>query len=436
MNRPLESEQTYILSFEAYADKPRTISARLGQGYEPWTLHHQEYFTLQKEKQSYTMAFKMPATPDPTSYIEFAMGGRLGSNPPFRVCFDNVSLQKDSSGNPPAAVKNVLGNPAFDDTVGSLWQGWFDGAGGSQGLSAISNGEFCIKVTNGGANAWGAQVLQREFPLEANQTYTLSFEAHADQAHTIHTRIALGYEPWTAFHEQDFDIGQEKQSYTLSFTMPATGEGNSGLEFWMGGDLATNPPFTVCFDNISLQKTEGEPASETQPVNDTQQSDAAQSAAVNLLSNPNFDDPSGTSWGSFFPEAISQGSTEVKEGEYCVTVTQGGTELWHSQFYQRGFALEANQAYTVSFEAYADQPRTLHARAGQGHEPWLPFYDQNFDLGQQKQSYTYSFTTPETAEPNGDLSFWMGGEFATNPPFTMCFDNISLKADVAAATSQ
>jgi Ricin-type beta-trefoil lectin domain/Carbohydrate binding domain/F5/8 type C domain len=249
---PLEAEQTYILSFEAYADKLRTISARVGQNYEPWTLHHQEYFTLQETKQSYTMVLKVPATQDPTSYLEFALGGKLGSNPPFRVCVDNVSLKKAEAGTQ-ATTPNVLGNPNFDDTLGTLWQGWFDGGGGSQGLSAISNGEFCTKVTNGGANVWGAQVIQREFPLEANQTYTLSFEAHADQPRRIHARVAQGYEPWTAFHEQDFDIGQERQTYTASFTMPATGEWNGGLEFWMGGDLATNPPFTVCFDNIVLK---------------------------------------------------------------------------------------------------------------------------------------------------------------------------------------
>ncbi len=249
---PLEAEQTYVLSFEAYADEARTINARVGQGYEPWTLHHSEYFTLQETKQIYTMTLKVPATPDPTSYLEFAMGGRMGSHPPFRVCFDNVSVKK-AEVDTQASTPNVVGNPSFDDTVGSLWYGFFHAEGGSQGVSAISNGEFCMKVTNGGTEVWGVQLGQREFPLEANQTYTLSFEAYADQPHTIYTTVSQGYDPYGVFHKQDFAVSQEKQSYTTSFTMPAPGETNSGLEFWMGGDLATNPPFTMCFDNIVLK---------------------------------------------------------------------------------------------------------------------------------------------------------------------------------------
>jgi hypothetical protein len=251
---PLEAEQTYVLSFEAYADEVRTIRAHVAQNVEPWTLHHSEYFTLQETKQIYTMTLKVPATPDPTSYLEFAMGGNIGSNPPFRVCFDNVSVKKAEVGTE-ASTPNVIGNPSFDDTAGSLWYGFFHAEGGSQGVSAINNGEFCMKVTNGGTEVWGVQLGQREFPLEANQTYTLSFEAYADQPHTIYTTVNQSYEPYGGFHKQDFAVGQEKQSYTTSFTMPASGETNSGLEFWMGGDLATNPPFTVCLDNIVITES-------------------------------------------------------------------------------------------------------------------------------------------------------------------------------------
>lgn len=429
MNRPLESEQTYLLSFEAYADKPRTISSRVGQNYEPWTLHHQEYFTLQETKQSYTMAFKMPAIQDPSSYLEFAMGGKLGSNPPFRVCFDNVSLHKAEAGTQPS-IPNVLGNPAFDDTVGSLWQGWFDGGGGSQGLSAVSKGEFCIKVTNGGANNWGAQVTQREFPLEANQAYTLSFEAYADQPHTIHAKVGQGYEPWGVFHEQNFDIGQQKQPYTFSFTMPATGEGNSGLEFWMGGELATNPPFTMCFDNLVL-KAEGQPTSQ-KPETIPEERDS-----VNLIRNANFDDASGTGWKSrFHAESGARGSSEIKAGEYCLNLINGGTARWNSQLIQRGFALEANQSYSLRFEAYAHQPHAIVARVAQsqGQTPRTVFTNQNVELSQEKQTYALSFTMPKTGDSNGGLEFWLGGDLATNSPFTVCFDNVVLKANLATAS--
>jgi hypothetical protein len=247
----LEPGQSYVLSFEAYADQPRTIFTVAGQDFEPWTPYKQAYFTVQETKQTYTFPFTMVEGQDPASYVQFSVGGNLAANPPFRMCFDNVVLQKGNGQSGQAVSEDLLGNPSFDDATSSLWNAWFNPDSGSQGLGEVRNGEFCTRVEKGGTEVWAAQIYERGFLLEPGD-YTLSFEAYADQPHTILSRISQGYEPWASYKEQMFDIGTQKQPYTMLITLEAR-EANASAEFWFGGDLATNPPFVVCLDNIVLK---------------------------------------------------------------------------------------------------------------------------------------------------------------------------------------
>jgi hypothetical protein len=250
----LEPGQPYVLSFEAYADEPRTIIAVVGQHYAPWTARAQHGYTLQNQKQTYHLPFVANATESPASYIDFYMGDDLATNAPFQVCFDNVTLQKGTLTPEQLATANtgnVLGNSGFDDSVGSLWRTWAATDAGAKILGEVRKSEYCVSVEKSGAEPWHTQIFQRGFLLEPGKDYTFSFDAYADKSHRLLARISQGYEPWKTYKEQPFDIGTEKQTFTMPFTLEAK-EPNSSAEFWLGGEFASDVPVQTCFDNVVI----------------------------------------------------------------------------------------------------------------------------------------------------------------------------------------
>jgi hypothetical protein len=66
---------------------------------------------------------------------------------------------------------------------------------------------------------------------------------------------------------------------------------------------------------------------------------------------------------------------------------------WHVQMTQSGFAVLANQAYTLTFWAKASTARTINANVGMNHDPWSSLgFSTSVALGTNWQQYTYTFT--------------------------------------------
>ncbi len=87
---PLENGYEYIVSFDAYADAPRQISALVGKNAEPWTVYSdEEPISLSTTKQTYSFTFAMNEPSDPQSRLGFDIGSD-GTN----VYFDNILLRK------------------------------------------------------------------------------------------------------------------------------------------------------------------------------------------------------------------------------------------------------------------------------------------------------------------------------------------------------
>jgi beta-glucanase (GH16 family) len=83
----LDGEQ-YIVSFDAYASAPRTISALTGQNEEPWTVYSGENsFNLSDRRQTCQYSFFMNNTSDPNARLVFDLGSNNED-----VVIDNVFL--------------------------------------------------------------------------------------------------------------------------------------------------------------------------------------------------------------------------------------------------------------------------------------------------------------------------------------------------------
>jgi hypothetical protein len=81
---------------------------------------------------------------------------------------------------------------------------------------------------------------------------------------------------------------------------------------------------------------------------------------------------------------------------------------WHLHVKQSHLHLTAGRYYTLSFDAVAEQPRSISCNVTQDHDPWsgLGLYQQ-VTLGTTWQTFTYGFTATAT-DDNGRVTFSFG----------------------------
>ena len=81
---------------------------------------------------------------------------------------------------------------------------------------------------------------------------------------------------------------------------------------------------------------------------------------------------------------------------------------WHLQIMQNHLQLTAGQYYTLTFDAVAEQPRSISCNVMQGHDPWsnLGLYQQ-VTLGTTWQTFTFGFTAT-ASDNNGRVTFSFG----------------------------
>jgi hypothetical protein len=352
-------------------------------------------------------------------FVQWACSpGDQASNDVFALNAVAVSAEAAPAAEPQAQESsggqtgNLLVNSSFEEASVDSWNAVLDN--GAKGLSKINNGEYCFNVVAGGQDLWNVRLNQGGFAMEPGQPYVLRFEAYANKARTVKAYMGYDYEPYSAYFMTHFDFGTSKQPYALSFVMPDGADPTSFVAFHMGGDLATNTPFQTCFDNVTLEKGTLTPEEAT---------------TVNtgvILGNGTFENDLAALWKTeVFADKGGDARGEVRNGEYCITVTAGGSERWAVRGEQDYLSLESG-SYTLSFDAYASQPYTMLARIGQNYEPWHSFNEQTYELSTQKQTFTLPLSLSAN-ESNGTAEFWVGGDFAASVPAQICLDNIKLQ---------
>jgi len=121
----------------------------------------------------------------------------------------------------------------------------------------------------------------------------------------------------------------------------------------------------------------------------------------------------------------------VEEGEYVVSISDGGTNSWDVHFGQSGLPVEHGYEYMVSFDAYADAPRQISPLVGKNGEPWTVYSDAApASLTTTRQTYSFTFTMTEPTDMQSRLGFDIGGDDAN-----VYFDNILLRKSEAINTS-
>lgn len=123
--------------------------------------------------------------------------------------------------------------------------------------------------------------------------------------------------------------------------------------------------------------------------------------------------PSGDKW--YLEEHSGCDANFVYDSNYlsqpCAkfTINITDAENWHLQIRQSNLQIVEGQYYTLSFDAVAEQPRTIWCNVMQHHDPWsnLGLY-ATVELDTTWQSYSYGFVA-NADDTNGRVTFSFGG---------------------------
>ncbi len=93
--------------------------------------------------------------------------------------------------------------------------------------------------------------------------------------------------------------------------------------------------------------------------------------------------------------------------KFVINVTDD--QNWHLQVKQANLEIAGGQYYTLSFDAVAEQPRTIWCDAMQDHTPWSNLgLNSSAELTNDWQTYTFGFTATDN-DNNGRITFRFGG---------------------------
>lgn len=90
----------------------------------------------------------------------------------------------------------------------------------AQATGSAENGEYNIKVVNGGVNVWDVHLGQYPVLAEKGKEYTVSFDAYAAKPRTISAFVGKNSDPWTVYSGTHIlSLTTTKNTYSFTFVM-------------------------------------------------------------------------------------------------------------------------------------------------------------------------------------------------------------------------
>jgi endoglucanase len=146
-----------------------------------------------------------------------------------------------------------------------------------------------------------------------------------------------------------------------------------------------------------------------------------------LLKNNTFDGGKYIPWTTSFTTP-GNGTAAVKDGQFCITVTNKGVNAWDAQARHREMVIQKGHSYSLSYMAHATKPVQVKAKVGMSGPPYKEYWTDTADLTTHPQTFVGAFTMDADDDATAELAFHFGGALAgdTEPPYTVCFDDIHL----------
>ncbi len=266
-------------------------------------------------------------------------------------------------------------------------------------------------------------------PHKQNQgTYKLESGSFAEEYHVFAIEWEPGEIRWYCDGQQYYStndwftkkLGQaEPKPYPAPFNQPF----HVILNVAVGGDWPGNPDDTTPFDEtaamyvdyVRYYQKESYDENVEKPVDELVMREADETG--NFVYNADFSEAEDLSddvnW-KFLLFSEGEGSAEIKDNEIVITSTSEGTEEYSVQLVQPQMPMEKGSSYRFSFEAYAEEPRTMITDISAPDVDWQRYLiDRKIDLTTEYQTFTFEFKMSKASDDNGRIEFNMGKQGST-----------------------
>lgn len=257
------------------------------------------------------------------------------------------------------------------------------------------------------------QIVQADLPIEKGSSYKLAYDAWADEARTMVTAVKAPDRGYICYmDETTVNLTTEPQTFEHEFNMTSDSDANGRVEFNLGsqGSVAA-----VHIDNVRLEKT-GSVEEEEDSRSVLPDGNYVYNGSFNEGNEPGRLRLAYWDWNVSRCKGASVSVTGDAKRELRVVVphTEAEMALDDVVVYQAPIAIKGGKTYVLSFEAYADQEKTIQTTiAGEKFESALTT---------EKKEYKYELNTD--AELNGsELRFLLGAAGTTY------IDNVSIRED-------
>jgi endoglucanase len=163
------------------------------------------------------------------------------------------------------------------------------------------------------------------------------------------------------------------------------------------------------------------------PSNGSPGMDVPKLSGRDLIKNVDFTSDKYVPWTTSFT-APGNGRAFVKDGQFCVEVTNKGRNPWDAQARHREMVIEKGHTYSIQFMAHATRPVKMKAKIGMAGPPYKEYWTDTLDLGTHPQTFVGTFEMGAADDPTAELAFHFGGDMAaeTQTPYSVCLDDVHL----------
>jgi len=115
------------------------------------------------------------------------------------------------------------------------------------------------------------------------------------------------------------------------------------------------------------------------------------------------------SWGSWTETtANTVFKTSVVDSVFVANITSPGTTNWHIVEQQFNIPLEQGATYSVSFDAWADIPKTMDVFISKNHDDYSEYYSTVKNITTNRKTYTWTFKMLNPSDNSCRFGFGFG----------------------------
>ncbi|MRN55797.1 carbohydrate binding domain-containing protein [Paenibacillus monticola] len=295
---------------------------------------------------------------------------------------------------------------AAADGLPEYWE-LIENAGGAATASVIDDKNkgkaLKVAIREAGTQNYSIQLTQKPLMLEKGKAYKVTFDAKADAARPLMSKLTEFGGGWTAYSkERNFQLTPDWQSFEYTFNMAQASDNNVRFEFNLGlNDIA------AYFANVRVVETEPLQVVRT-PLADG-----------NLIYNGGFELGEGRLgyWAfAVKPDSGAAAKASVTntlelplmKREFRADVQSAGGSAEDVTLTQTGIPMSAAGVYQLAFEARSDKAQPVGIKLENSSGNTLYPDGATFTLTPEWKSYTAEIALSGVSGTEGALSFLLG----------------------------